>query len=161
MKPSSVVFLQVQEVSSGLSVESFGLERSLAILGWLVGVRGSQLSIMLDKVPYYKKIFIFIFRYFPKNCKFSRKILFSKTNFEILPKRSRNSAAVAIERVSRDLFPPGETSATFTNLKALLIFYIFLFFQTRLLKYVTLTKVNSLTCHGRFSLRPSKTACFE
>lgn len=35
----------------------------------------------------------------------------------VLPKRSRNSAAVAIERVSRDLLPPGETSATLTNLK--------------------------------------------
>ena len=42
---------------------------------------------------------------------------FAKKRIILLPKRSRNSAAVAIERVSRDLFPPGETSATFTNLK--------------------------------------------
>ena len=35
---------------------------------------------------------------------------------KIIPNKSRNSAAVAIDSVNLDLFPPGDTSATLTNL---------------------------------------------
>ena len=41
----------------------------------------------------------------------------SKQDYLLSPNKSRNSAAVAIDNVSLDLFPPGDTSATLTNLK--------------------------------------------
>ena len=84
-------------------MKAFRFQWLLSFFRWLSRIRRAELRVVLDEIALIWLINIL-----------NANLLY--LNY-YSPNKSRNSAAVAIERVSRDLLPPGDTSATFTNLE--------------------------------------------